>query len=224
VTRVHENTPPAIASWCQTGLISGVVFSIFFATAILTGCAWSVPEPVLVREPRPERIPVRIGAYYSAGFREFTYRHHLTDTTWILGRPSQKLFEEAFNFLFLEVVELAQPGTDPTHSDLAGIIEPQIVSAAYEWAQGRGYYPLHVTYGFTLYSPKGESLASWQVTGSGGTEPLRGSPLDIIRYVKRSFEHAMREAAWKFTSGFREVPQLQEWLIDRAVVMKGEQN
>jgi hypothetical protein len=35
--------------------------------------------------------------------------------------------------------------------------------------------------------------------------------------VKRSFERAMREAAWLFTSGFRDVPEVRSWLDEQGI-------
>jgi hypothetical protein len=188
---------------------------------ISAGCVWSVPEPVLVREPRPETIPLRIGVYYSPEFRSFTYRHHLTDTAWVLGKLSVRLLHEALTLLFLEVVEAPRPGSGPSlRDDLAGIIEPRIVSAAYEYGfpelSGEApNFPVHVTYGFTVYSPRGEPVTSWNVTGRGNQR--FGNPLAVISDPRGNFELAMREAAWKCTSGFRDVPGVQQWLAKQGV-------
>jgi len=38
-----------------------------------------------------------------------------------------------------------------------------------------------------------------------------------ISHLKRNFEHAMREAAWKFTSGFRDIPEVRRWLAEQSV-------
>jgi len=201
---------------------------VLLAAAISAGCVWSVPEPVLVREPRPVPVLLRIGVYYSPDFRSFTYRHHFSDTAWILGKPSVQLLHEALALLFIEVVEVPRPGSGPSlRGDLAGIIEPQIVSAAAVYISdehlqaGLQVMPVHVTYGFTLYSPSGEPMASWDVTGRGEEPTSTSSPLasgsTAISTLKRNFEHAMREAAWKLTSGFREIPEVRQWLAKQAV-------
>jgi hypothetical protein len=189
---------------------------ILVAAVISAGCVWSVPEPVLVREPRPETIPLRIGVYYSPEFRNFTYRHHFSDTAWILGKPSVQLFHEALTLLFIEVVEVPRPGSGQTlRDDLAGVIEPRIVSADAVYTSDEHTQkeralvsPVHITYGFALSSPRGERVASWEITGRG--EEPDWNPL------KRNFGLAMREAAWNFTSGFRDVPEVQRWLAEQA--------
>lgn len=218
---------------------------VLLAAAISAGCVWSVPEPVLVREPRPEPVPLRVGVYYSPEFRSFTYRHHLTDTAWVLGKPSLRLLHNALTLLFLEVVEVPRPGSEPgLRGDLAGIIEPRIVSAEAVYRSeehlkaGVAVQPVHITYGFTVYSSSGEPVASWDVTGRGEVPivDLRDAIVGInmlemlkrdfdamreaiagINMLKRNFEHAMREAAWKLTSGFREIPEVRQWLAKQAV-------
>jgi hypothetical protein len=187
-------------------------------TAALAGCAFTVPEPVLVREPRPEPVPLRIGVHYPADFRGFHYRHHLTDTAYVLGTPSVRLLGEALSLLFVEVVESPRPAAGVALRDgVAGVIEPRIASAGYSYPPtGITYFPTHVTYGLTLYSPAGAPIAAWSVTGQGN-EPVGTPPFNAVAIIKRSFEQAMREAALKLTSGFREVPELRRWLDAQGV-------
>jgi hypothetical protein len=178
---------------------------------------------VLIREPRPDPVPLRIGVYYSPEFRSFTYRHHFSDTAWILGKPSVRLLHEALTLLFIEVVEVPRPGSGPSlRADLAGTIEPRIVSAEAVYRSeehlkaGLAVQPVHITYGFTVYSPRGESVASWDVTGRG-TGPAGTNPLPATSVLRWNFEYAMREAAWNLTSGFREIPEVRRWLAGQAV-------
>src|SRR5262245_46517761 len=79
------------------------------ATAILAACT-RMPEPVFVPEPRPEPVPLRIGVYNSPELQDFTYKHHLTDIGWVLGKPSVRLLNEALALLFVQVVEVSGPG------------------------------------------------------------------------------------------------------------------
>ncbi len=194
--------------------LSALVLAV---AAITSSCApLLVPEPVLVREPRPEPVPLHIGVYFPPELRSFTYRHHIPDTTYVLGDPSVQLLNEALALLFTEVVEVPRPGSAPElRGDLAGIIEPRIISAGYQFGTQSSPYPTQITYGFTLYSPRGEPVAYWEVTGQG-SESL-GTPLATVGIKKRNFEHAMREAAWKFTSGLRDVPEVRQWLAEQGV-------
>ena len=199
---------------------------VLLAAVISGGCVSYVPlEPVLVREPRPEPVPLRIGVYYSPEFRSFTYRDHsITDTEWILGKPSVQLLHKALTLLFIEVVEVPWHELGPSlRSDLAGVIEPRIVSAEAVMLSeeiiktGVIVAPSHITYGFTLYSPSGKPVVSWDVSGRGEEPFSTINPFAIVSVVKRNFEQAMREAAWNLTSGFREIPEVRQWLAKQAV-------
>ena len=195
---------------------------------LVAGCAWTVPKPLLRGGPQPEQVPLRVGVHYPPELRKYSYRHHITDTAYVLGEPSVRLLNEALGLLFVEVVESPRPGPGVTlRGDLAGAIEARIVSAHYKYPTARSLsWPTQVTYGFTLYSPRGETLASWTVTGSGG-EPFNPNlvvdlplPLAIasaVSTVRRSFEGAMEEAASKVISGFRDVPEIQHWLNEQGV-------
>jgi len=131
----------------------------------------------------------------------------------VLGEPSVRLLHEALALVFSEVVESPRPASGPgLRSDLAGVIEPRIISAGFQWSRS---FPTHVTYGFTLYSPGGEPVASWAVTGSN-SEPI-ANPLAAVSALRGKFEQAMREAAWKLTSGFRDIPEVRRWLDEQGV-------
>jgi len=223
------DTPPRLStSWLAPGHRLAfaprriLVVLLLLSALISAGCPLSTPQPVLIREPRPEAVPLRIGVYYSPEFQSFTYRHHFSDTAWILGEPSVKLIREALALLFIEVVEVPRPSSGTgLRGDLAGVIEPRIASAeAVYWSEehikaGLNVQPVHVKYGFTLYSPRGESVASWDVTGRG--EEPNTNPLAGVSTLQRNFEHAMQKAAWKFTSGFRDIPEVREWIAKQAV-------
>lgn len=203
---------------------SGLTLSAFLLGAAIVAACTRTPEPVLVKEPRPEPVPLRIGVYNSPELQDFTYKHHLTDIGWELGKPSVRLFKEALALLFVEVVEVPRPGSGSSpRGDLAGTIAPRIVSAEAVYKSGEvasvgdrvlPIQPVKVTYGFTVYSKSGKPVASWEVTGQGK------EPVDIgatISTLKRNFELAMAEAARKLVKGFRDVPEVRQWLIEQGV-------
>ena len=198
--------------------IRHAVFVPVVLLAVLTaGCVWSVPQPTLIREPRPDAVPLRIGVYYPSELRGFTYRHHLTDTAWRLGAPSVQLLNEAFRLLFVDVVEVPwRPSNAAPATDVAAVIESRIVSAGFRYPRGgERAFPAHVIYGFTLYDAAGATVASWSAEGTAA-EPV-DNPLAAVAGVKRNFEQAMREAAQKLTGGCREVPQVRQWLTAQGV-------
>jgi hypothetical protein len=183
----------------------------------MSGYSWNVPQPSLIREPRPPVVPLRVGVYHPPELRGFTYRHHLTDTTWALGLPSVKLFNDALALLFTQVVEVPRPPSPAAPIlDVAAVIESRIMSAGFRYPRaGQRALSAHVIYVVTLYAQHGAHVASWSIDGTAA-EPL-DNPLDAVGIVKRSFEGAMSEAAWMLTTGFREVAAVRQWLAAEGV-------
>ena len=197
----------------------------------LAGCGPMVVKPVLILEPRPESLPMTIGVYYPdelRTFRKFT-RHMVsagrpvtTDFTILVGEASVRLFDEALGLLFQRVVSsptVMHVGT--LEGGAAGVVEPRIISAAMYLglhANGEAFNRATITYAFTLYAYAGERLASWTVSGEGlATSALSLTDTASWNIEQRSVELAMREAAWKFMSGFRDVPEVRRWLDERGV-------
>lgn len=199
------------------------------SVAILAvGCATRTLEPVLVREPRPAPIGLAVGIYYPEELRSFVYhfpsRGGVLSDEWIeaklnrpvaIGEASVTLLDRALALMFRDVVRVPERRSGD-RTDLAGVIEPRIVTVAYSRSipPTKGYIigptmSVAITYGFMLYSPMGDQLASWSVTGNV-TSPYRA-------FSTEGFERAMRLAAWEFTSGFRSVPEVRRWLDERGI-------
>jgi len=165
-----------------------------------------------MRVSRPDPVPLRIGVYFPPELRDFTYRHHATDTGYVLGEPSVRLLKEELGLLFSDVVESPLPASDSNlPKGLAAVIEPRISSAGFEFK----VWHAHVTYSVILHTPNGERVASWKVTGWGRKAVT--NPFAIIELITRNFETAMQEAALELTLGFRHVPEIQRWLDEQGV-------
>lgn len=197
-----------------------MLLAVLVSALMLTACT-RTPEPVLAKDPRPQQLPLRIGVYHSPELQDFTYKHHLTDIGWVLGKPSVQLLNDALALLFIDVVGVPKPGSPSNRSDLAGTIAPRIVSADAVYCcevanvEGRAstVQPVQVTYGFTMYSQSGKPVASWEVTGRGNA-PLDNGAIDTL---KKNFERAMAEAARNFVSGFGDVPEVRTWLAEQGI-------
>jgi hypothetical protein len=189
---------------------------------VAAGCRMLVPAPVLVREARPERLPLVIGVRYPDDFRSFVYRAPW-DASVVVGRPSVKVFDEALAMLFARVV--AMPGARaPATGDpgVAAVIEPRIVAVEMWYDTGRretagtpvSFAGTHaaITYRFTLDSTRGERLATWSVSGDGFLSANEGG---LTPFEERALDLAIRDAAWSFVTGFRDVPEVRRWLDAR---------
>src|SRR5438874_3315495 len=134
-TSAGSDAAPKDSTWRPNMTSMGaVVVAVVLLAMLAAGCVWSVPQPTLIREPRPDAVPLRIGVYYPSELRGFTYRHHLTDTTWVLGTPSMQLLTDAFRLLFVDVVEVSRrPSNAVAAPDVVAVIEPRIVSAGFRY-------------------------------------------------------------------------------------------
>jgi hypothetical protein len=218
---IRENAPGAAAdrgrarasgNRCALRTLTALARLALGAAAMAAGSAPVVARPGLLREPPPEPIPLRIGVHFPPEFRSFRY-HPIGKRTlapFALGEPSVRLLHAALTRLFELRIEAARyqlpraTGDPPSPQDA-----PDGVMAAAQ-----------ITYGFTLYSHRGERIGSWAVAGAGQHAPPN-PPVFAASFpmedVKRSFERAMREAAWLFTSGFRDVPEVRSWLDEQGI-------
>jgi hypothetical protein len=136
---------------------------------------------------------------------------------FLLGEASVKLFGEALALLFARIVRV--PSTAPGSAIDGGpvaVIEPRIVSATQQIESGGPATPSARTtlvYELRLYSTDGQPLATWTVTGVGAAT----SGIFTDPPYKPSIELAMRDAAFKLTSGFRDFPGVRRWVEERGV-------
>ena len=204
---------------------------MFLATLIVgllvaaMGCAPVVPTPTLIREPRVEPVLLTVGVRYPEGFQSRLYdkpKGELHVAPLAVGQASTKLLDEAFAALFERIVTL--PPSAPGTPDLAAVIEPEIEGVGYDQPPPGIYtapqaVSARITYRFTLYRPGGEQLASWSVSAEGAYKPpmKQSFEIHVSGLVVRAMELAMRDAAWKFMSGFRQVPDVRRWLEQAGV-------
>ena len=68
-----------------------------------------------------------------------------------------------------------------------------------------------ITYGFAIYAPQGEQLASWHVSGTAQKQrcPSYWRPPSVL---VETMELAMQDAAIKFIQTFRAIPEVRKWL------------
>ena len=194
---------------------------------LLAGCGTGL-NPVVIREPRPEPVRLAMGVYYHDALRSFRYvrirdpRGGQADAPFRVGDASVRLFDDALGLLFERVVTVSSmaPG-DAIDGGPAAVIEPRIVSATQQTGGGGPNTTsarTTIVYELRLYSTGGQPLATWTVTGPGaatsGTSPVEMATWNVNQ---RSIELAMRDAAWNFTTGFRDVPDVRRWLEQRGV-------
>ncbi|MCZ6863107.1 MAG: hypothetical protein O7I42_23065, partial [Alphaproteobacteria bacterium] len=151
---------------------------------LLGGCAGDrvIPiKPALDRPPLVDSLPLTMGVYFGPELRGYAHREpapappYLEDTTFVfpLGPPSAAMFELVFTGVFAKTVPVERPPSAARRrADVAAIIETKIEQVSATFPTLRSFeqvdtlrIPAEITYRFIVYTAKGETIASWTVTG-----------------------------------------------------------
>ncbi len=138
-----------------------------------------------------------------------------TKITVPIGAGSVTLFDNVFPMLFDPAVPVdSRPPLTGGTRTVAAVIEPRV--EAFDFTEPLfpsfgSSYTAEVTYRFTLYSDDGTPFASWLVSGYG-ERPVDFEKLTTGSPVGDASSLAMEDAARKFLTDFREIPELQRWL------------
>jgi len=139
---------------------------------LLASCTFTVPiETTLDPPTKGAKVPLAVGIYYSVDFRTYEYVSTHGGDRWIfpLGPASVTLFDQVFPRVFASTRAVQSRPPLPTGDGaLAAVIEPKIEAFDYRLAAFiGGTVSVEITYRFTLYSPRGDPIASWFVKGVG---------------------------------------------------------
>ncbi len=167
-----------------------------------------------------DRVPVTVGVFYSTEFRTYEKTRSLATGPFTVpvGEPSVRLFEQLFHAMFENVVHVqGPPPLARAAPALAAVIEPKIEEFDVDWDmwrafQGEDAHWAEITYRITLYSPEGSSIASWTVKGRGERGEFPRKCCSRLVYLAEATAFAMQDAALKIMTGFRNVPEVQQWL------------
>lgn len=184
----------------------------------LGACAHAIPlKGTAVLPQAAERMPARVGVYYSPEFRAYVHSGEKGGDTWNfpLGQASVNIYDQAFATIFTKTVPVGQLPPQPAGGPvLDAVIEPRIVGFDFTLPFLKtSTYSSQITYSYILYSPDGARIASWTVTGFGAKHGQMG--FDFARWPGESADLAMQDAASKFVTGFRTVPEVMSWLRKR---------
>jgi len=179
--------------------VAAMLFTAACAPTIDRELQASLPQTVLV-----DALPLTVGVYYPPAFRDFHV--HQMQANVHLGRASVALFDRVFPRVFERIVELPQRSPGP--ADVDAVIEPEIRHVVVNALE------LRFVYAVTLYSPDGESVATW--TGHGGESGGEGIPVQMgaDRKAER-IGRALRRIAARFTVEFPNQPEVLQWLATR---------
>ena len=211
-----------MSRWSNTraGHSQQALFALALAT-LLPACATttvvSLKAGTEFLPPAPIQVPLTVGFYYPP---ELSSRKHTIEmsnavTRFIIpvGEASARLFEELSSSLFSRSVAVdRRPPLPESAAPVAAVLELNIEDSNIDarpfiGTGGRNLCWAEIVYRFTVYSPSGTALASWQVRGIGERV---GS--EVERLFTDAVELAMRDAAEKFQTSFFDVPEARRWI------------
>jgi hypothetical protein len=181
----------------------------------MLGCAHEIPLKGDIGPPSAvSKLPIAVGVYYSPEFKEYQYVGSRGGDQWKfpLGPASMKLHDQACTVLFTNFfpVQTRPPFSDGT-TQCAAVIEPRIEAFDFQLPFLKtSTYSAEITYRYTLYSPKGDAVASWTIKGTGAKPGKAG--FEFARWPGEAADLAMQDAVTKFMTTFTEEPEVRVWL------------
>lgn len=184
---------------------------------ILAACEQSLSLKVESDIPVPalDRMPVRVGVFYSEPLRNHVYAEDTKERPgWKIesGASHLTMFRQVLPAMFSEVQELTT--LEPTET-LDAVLAPELADLqfALPGETGTDFYEAWVKYDMVLYDPAGDSIAGWSVTGYGksSTEFMKSRSNGLNAAVNQ----ALRDAGARLALGFPKVAEVNAWLAQR---------
>jgi hypothetical protein len=191
-----------------------------FLAILLSACGdVSIKPEAVLPKPLIVRIPADVGLIIPTDTRKYVDQETRFGVDWKvdLGPGEVRLMQDVFKDLFSHVQEFRDLESARAGKDLKALFETRVDQYSFVTARetkGR-YYAVTIRYRINLYTPQGEKVDSYTLTGYGNSLALGmsgGKPLT------RATVSAMRDAAAKFLVQFPEQPPGQQLARNEAVV------
>lgn len=177
--------------------------------AVLAACGTTefVSKPA-IPEPLVEKIPVVVGVYIPAEFREQVHREKRNGAAFAisLGAGQANGFQRLLDAMFVRTVPVpaadAGARTDPA---IRGVLEPVLEEFAFitPAEAGSNLYAVSVKYRINGYTPTGQLIDSWRFTGYG-TQAAGSLGTKAKEALQQATALAIRDAAAKLATELRD--------------------
>lgn len=197
----------------RAAIVIGFVF-------LLQSCTTSVVVEGSLPTPLVEKIPARVGIYYSEDFRNFQHEETIRDSgSWHidLGAQNMMFFERLMSSLFEQVVEIDEPlETSESMLDFDGIVIPEIKKFGFLTpnVSGLKFYSASIEYRIVMFDRTGDQLGDWNIVGYGKSE---GGLFSADDAINESTLLAIRDGGARIAIELIDQPAVREWIdrIDR---------
>jgi len=210
-----------------------IAVSIFLSACVLRQIRIEIPPNAIGQPPKVTKLPLSVGVYYSVALRdhEHVFTPGLRPFVIRSGRASVNLFDQLLPLTFDRVVAVShRPPLVAEGATVVAVLEPSIESLEVKLERRAVLSNLvaaaEVTYRFILHAPEGATVASWSVKGSGRGEgrrrfspdqPFEAVLAELFEALSAAIHRAMHDAATKFMTNIREVPEVRQWLLTRGL-------
>jgi hypothetical protein len=189
-------------------------------TAVLAACSdVSIKPEAHLPKPLITPMPAAVGLIIPVETRKYLDRQTRFGTDWKvdLGPGEVKLMRDTFTDLFQHVAQFEDLESAKAAKDLQALFETRVDQYSFVTSRETGgrYFAVTIQYRINLYTPQGEKVDSYTLTGYGNSLAMGrsgGKPLTQATVA------AMRDAAAKFLVQFPDQPPAQQLARNEAVV------
>ncbi len=172
-----------------------------------------LPKPLIVA------MPAAVGLIIPSDTRKFVDVETRFGIDWKvdLGPGEVRLMRDTFSDLFQHVEEFKNLESARAGKDLKALFETRVDQYSFVTARETGgrYYAVTIRYHINLYTPQGDKVDSYTLTGYGNSLAMGMSG---SRPLTQATVSAMRDVAAKFLVQFPEQPAGQQLARNEAIV------
>jgi hypothetical protein len=188
-------------------------------TVVLAACSHvSIQPEAHLPKPLITPMPAAVGLIIPVETRKYSDQETRFGIDWKvdLGPGEIKLMRDTFTDLFRHVAEFEDLESAKAAKDLQALFETRVEQYSFVTSRETGgrYYAVTMKYRINLYTPQGEKVDSYTLTGYGNSLAMGmsgGKPLTQATVA------AMRDAAAKFLVQFPDQPPAQQLARNEAI-------
>jgi hypothetical protein len=192
--------------------------------AVLSSCSdVSIKPQAVLPKPLIVPLPADVGLIIPSETRRYVDKETRYGINWKvdLGPGEVRLMQDVFRDLFNHVEEfkdLESARAAKDRAEIKALFETRVDQYSFVTARETGgrYYAVTIRYRINLYTPQGEQVDSYTLTGYGNSI---ASGMSGDKPLTQATIGAMRDAAAKFLVQFPEQPAGQQLAKNEAVVI-----
>lgn len=197
--------------------LPGILPLLVLALA-LGGCSSSINLRTEAEVPKPlvPEIPLRVGVHFDEEFRNYLYEEDTEDRPdWRVDNSASRiaLFEQVLSSMFSRVQPVRN--IDSSGNNIDAVISPRVEEMQLSLPQETysEYYEAWIKYSIRLYTPEGDLVAEWPVTGYGKSAKAFLGSRD--KGLNAAIGMALRDIGAKLALSFPQAAPVKQWMAAR---------